>query len=1066
MNTRPNALLVLGTRGSGASALTRVISFGGYALPTHLTDPIQDGRVASGESSAITEFNSGILLETGCRWDEPFAFSGSGLPSVSTAYRSRAVELIRSEFPLDQPIVLTDPRIAFLYDLWSEALASCGYEPACLITVRDPADITAVRVSSSGLPLSRSILAWVSYYLAAEYATRASRRMFVSFDDFVSDWRRGINGISESLGVPIGGLERNCEQLIERFLNGDLADLPPADIPVDGLVGDASWIVDACNWLQGRGAGARTDRTALAPVLTEYQRQRARFYSSVPNVDRGVAEDASKIIAVLRSELQRQRTAAESLEREVRLREAQAFAAEEELRTILTSTTWRIAAPLRKTFQLIRRSQRLLRRQIARIPGGTRLLAAIAPPPKVRDAEPALAEAKEAFRDSMHVQFESFMASGASLRIPSVQRPVVSVVLVLWNQAPLTLACLRGLAQMADTPYEVIVIDNASTDRTTDLLDRLDGVRVIRNDHNEGFLKAVNQGVAAAYGELVLLLNNDAVLRAGSLAAACETLTADASVGAVGGRIVLLNGRLQEAGSIVWQDGSCLGYARNQPADCGESMFVRDVDYCSGAFLLFRRATFDALGGFDDAFAPAYYEEVDFCLRLWQNGLRVVYEPRAVIDHFEFASSTTTERALALQIRNRATLVAKHQAALQHQLPAAPEAILSARMRVRHRGRALFIDDRVPLQHLGSGYPRARQLLREIVDAGYFVTLYPLRFPNERWETTYASIPRTVEVAMGRGLEGLSEFIEERRGYYDAIIVSRPHNMQPLVDLHEKRPELFENVAIIYDAEAVFGMREAQKARLFNDPSALARAEAAIGDELALTEIADAIIAVSPAEADCFRKVSSAAVHVISNTLTPNPTSRPFEARRDLLFVGPLDHEGSPNVDSIAWFVTEVMPSLQQQLDPALTLQAVGGNRAPSIRALQSRHIRLIGHVESLDVHYDQSRIFIAPTRFAGGIPLKIHEAAARGLPVVATRVLADQLGWCHEVELMVADDAASFAQQVVRLYQDRALWETVRAGALKRLAQDCDPAVFRARVREVLAAAPRRAPSRLVNTK
>src|SRR5262249_17265980 len=143
------------------------------------------------------------------------------------------------------------------------------------------------------------------------------------------------------------------------------------------------------------------------------------------------------------------------------------------------------------------------------------------------------------------------------------------------------------------------------------------------------------------------------------------------------------------------------------------------------------------------------------------NGFRVVYEPRAVIDHFEFGSSTTSERALALQIRNRATFVEKHKTVLEQQQPFSPQTILRPRIRARERARVLFIDDRVPIKHLGSGYPRARQLVREIVDAGYFVTLYPLRFPAERWEMTYASIPRTVEVAMGRGSEGLNHFIAE-----------------------------------------------------------------------------------------------------------------------------------------------------------------------------------------------------------------------------------------------------------------------------------------------------------------
>ena len=95
----------------------------------------------------------------------------------------------------------------------------------------------------------------------------------------------------------------------------------------------------------------------------------------------------------------------------------------------------------------------------------------------------------------------------------------------------------------------------------------------------------------------------------------------------------MLDGTLQEAGSLIWQDGSCLGYGRGDDPEQPEYMFRRDVDYCSGAFLLFRKQDFAALQGFDEAFAPAYYEESDFCIRLRKSGKRVVYDPRAVITH-------------------------------------------------------------------------------------------------------------------------------------------------------------------------------------------------------------------------------------------------------------------------------------------------------------------------------------------------------------------------------------------------------------------------------------------------
>src|SRR5262249_1916395 len=153
------------------------------------------------------------------------------------------------------------------------------------------------------------------------------------------------------------------------------------------------------------------------------------------------------------------------------------------------------------------------------------------------------------------------------------------------------------------------------------------------------FLLAVNQAAREARGEYLLLLNNDAQLLPGSLAAAIATLESGVDIGAVGARIILLDGMLQEAGSIIWRDGSCLGYGRGDDPFAPMYMFRRDVDYCSGAFLLTPRRVWEQLGGFDEQFKPAYYDETDYCVRLWERGLRVVYEPNAAVLHYEFASS-------------------------------------------------------------------------------------------------------------------------------------------------------------------------------------------------------------------------------------------------------------------------------------------------------------------------------------------------------------------------------------------------------------------------------------------
>ncbi|MBY0339067.1 MAG: glycosyltransferase [Acetobacteraceae bacterium] len=759
-------------------------------------------------------------------------------------------------------------------------------------------------------------------------------------------------------------------------------------------------------------------------------------------------------LAALERELDKART--QILELEWKLQHAESALAQ-----MRASTSWRLTAPLRALALLSGRSgggasSRLPRPLAAVVSLAAEAISraagsAATPAGPPAGAGASLDAAKEALRSRLATEFDSFMAGQGRIELPAPAAPKVSVVLVLWNQAALTFACLRALERETEVPIEVVIVDNASTDRTAELLARVGGARVLRNADNMGFLLAVNQGVAASSGQHVLLLNNDAIVREGGLAAAVGLLEGDVTVGAVGARVILPDGRLQEAGSIVWNDGSCLGYLRGAAPETPEAMFRRDVDYCSGVFLLFRRSHFEELGGFDEAFVPAYYEEVDFCLRLWARGLRVVYDPRVVVDHLEFGSSVKSEQAIALQQRNRAVLVERHRGALARQSAPGAANILRARMRDSGRGRVLILDDRVPLPSLGSGYPRAERLLHEVAATGRFVTFYPLQSEREVWRETWSTLPPGVEVAMGLGKAGLGEFLREREGYYETLLVSRVHNMEILARARSRRPGMLAGLRVIYDAEAIFAQRDATKARVFGQDGALRAAETRMAEEVALAATADEVVAVSEFEAAQFRVAARGRIRVLGHALEPAPTTPSFDERQGLLFVGPLDAEDSPNTDSVKWFVTEVLPALRQHPGAPVALTCAGRTGARTVEDLRGPALRLLGRLQRLDAEYARHRVFVAPTRFAGGIPLKVYEAAAHGISVVATGLLARQLGWSDGVELLVADDAAGFAAAVARLHADAALWQRIRDAALARVAEDCSSERFRAGVRAML---------------
>ncbi len=232
-----------------------------------------------------------------------------------------------------------------------------------------------------------------------------------------------------------------------------------------------------------------------------------------------------------------------------------------------------------------------------------------------------------------------FLRNDERIAFPKSSHPRLSIVLVLHNKAHLSLLTFLSIRDNADVDYEVVIVDNNSQDFTPRLLDRLDNATVIKNVDNAGFGPACMQAVEACTGDFLCFLNNDAQLQAGALGRALKVFEEDRGVGAVGGKILLADGRLQEAGSILWCDATSDGYGRGDDPDLAKYQFRRPVDYCSGAFLFTPRGLFREAGGFDQQFAPAYFEDADYCMSLWQRGLRTLYEPAAMVRHYENASS-------------------------------------------------------------------------------------------------------------------------------------------------------------------------------------------------------------------------------------------------------------------------------------------------------------------------------------------------------------------------------------------------------------------------------------------
>lgn len=652
---------------------------------------------------------------------------------------------------------------------------------------------------------------------------------------------------------------------------------------------------------------------------------------------------------------------------------------------------------------------------------------------------------KERYRAVAQRQFDIWREKNTRLDLAardglSDSPPELSVVLVLYRQAGLSRQTIAALADQAGCRFETIVVDNASGDDTLHLLDRLQGAQIVRNDENTGFLRAANQGAALARGAYLLFLNSDAVVHADALRLAVRRLDADSTIGALGARIVLADGALQEAGCIAYRSGATAGYGRGRDPQAPEFGFSRDVDFCSGAFLMVRRQLWNRLGGFDTLFAPAYYEDTDFCLRVQDAGFRVIYDPQVWLSHFEWGSASTNQDAIELMERHRERFAARHRARLAERPDPAQAMPASDRWLARRKTRILIIDNAVPHMAAGGGLPRARLLLRAL--SGNDLTLFPLWTTDEDWRDVHASLPDSIEVILHTGAAGLEAFLRERRGVYDYLMVSRPPNMAFVDRLWQKQPELFAGMRLVYDAEAIFALREIAEAAVAGKPLARATARTRLRDELALSRRAETVLTVSASEARLFKAAGARQVRLLAHAMATRSPTPDWSARENLLFVGAI-HPDTPNEDSLLWFCREILPRINRERAKPLRLDVAGDCHSGKIAALAGTHLRLLGRVDDLEPCYDRARVFVAPTRFAAGVPAKVIEAACNGLPVVATPLLVRQLGWRAGHEILAAGDAAGFAHAVLSLYENEARWLALRTAMQERTQDSYSPDDF-----------------------
>jgi len=648
----------------------------------------------------------------------------------------------------------------------------------------------------------------------------------------------------------------------------------------------------------------------------------------------------------------------------------------------------------------------------------------------VTSAEVELAEPTDS---DMASWLEELVAvAGRNAHRLSATEPDVSILIPVYNQFRYTISCLVSLlSHPGKYSMELIIGDDCSTDATSRLETlSIPGLCYIRHPHNLGFLKNCNAIAERARGRCLVMLNNDTVTLPEWLDTLIGTLEGEDDVGLVGSKLVYPDGRLQEAGGIMWEDASGLNWGNLKDPLDPEFNYRREVDYCSGASIALSARLWRELEGFDGGrYQNAYYEDTDLAFRVREDKkLRVIYQPLSHLLHFEGVSSGRSLDAgvKKFQRSNQPVFVerwrdvlAAHGTAERH-----PDNFLCR----SRRKNLLLIDWITPMPDQDSGSADTYNYLKIFVQMGYSVTLLPEKnTPTDRY----------VKDLQGLGVRVLHEpYVNDFAAALavevpkaDVIFIYRgpAHNHLPLVR------RLAPDTPIVFDTVDLHFLREEREAQVIGTAAARLEAAETKRKELQAMALSSATIVLSEYEETLLHQivpdVTVARIPIVREI--PGRSSRTHAQRSDVLFIGGFLHK--PNVHAVQYFVKEVWP-LVRRLDLGRPCRFViaGSNIPPEIEQLSAADIEIRGFVENLSDVFDNVLLSVSPLQYGAGLKGKVVSSLSYGVPVVCTSISAEGSGLEHGKNVAITDTPSAMCDYIAELHRNPDLWQKLSDNGLE----------------------------------
>jgi GT2 family glycosyltransferase len=602
-----------------------------------------------------------------------------------------------------------------------------------------------------------------------------------------------------------------------------------------------------------------------------------------------------------------------------------------------------------------------------------------------------------------------------------------SIIIPVHNHIRFTMACVQSiLNHTGGNDFEIIIADDNSSDPTFRLFrNGFPRIKYLRSEKNKGFLHSCNSAAEEAAGQYIVFLNNDIIVYPAWLEELLATFEQDSSIGLVGAKLIYPEGQLQEAGGIVFDDGSGWNYGRFEDAALPQFNYRRDVDYCSGASLAISAHLWHQLGGFDERFSPAYYEDTDLAFRVREAGYRVVYQPLSEVVHFEGISNGRSEFSgiKKHQLSNKQKFYSKWRQTLQSYGKCNPESLPADRTT---KGRVLVIDATTPTPDKDSGSMDAFNYMMILRDLGFHVTFIP---ENAVYfdEYTRDLQRKGIECSYIPWINSPKKAVEFYAPKADIVMLCRVNVAAPLVDaVRHCAPQ----ARIVFDTVDLHFLREQREAELLGSAKLIEKAAKTRAVELGVIMSVDATILRSPYEVEFLRELVPAArlynFPIVRHITGLSGVS--WAQRRDVVFIGGFAHP--PNTDAVKYFVDEVWPILRRA-GFSQRFVIVGSNVPDEIKALEADDIIVRGFVKDLSDIFGECLLSVAPLRYGAGMKGKVVTSLSYGVPCVATKIAAEGSGLVHQENILVAEDADEMAKMIQDVCSNRQLWEKISQSGL-----------------------------------